>query len=132
MKRLACGLLLLVTAGCGEDGRITGAVGVFYGGQVQELEQVTLDPLRAPSFGIRVEFPESTRGRDHDVRWEVVRPGPLGRRVTEVGELQVKGDRAALDQVLPVDLREAPGLANVRVVVDGQVVIDRAIDVRKP
>ena len=126
-------MLLLATAGgCTTNERITGAVGVFYGGQVQELEQLTLDPVRAPSFGIRVEFPESARGSDHELRWEVVRPGPLGRRVTEVGELRVKGDRAALDQVLPIDLREAPGLANVRVVVDGQVVIDRAIDVRKP
>jgi hypothetical protein len=132
VKRLACGLVLMVLAGCREDEHVKGAVGVFYGGQVQELEQVTLDPVRAPSFGIRVEFPESVRGQDHDVRWEVVRPGPLGRRVTEVGELRVNGDRAALDQVLPIDLREAPGLANVRVVVDGQLVIDRAIDVRKP
>lgn len=132
MKRLACGLLLVIVVGCRDEEHITGAVGVFYGGQVQELEQVTLDPVRAPSFGIRVEFPEAARGQDHQLRWEVVRPGPLGRRVTEVGELQVKGDRAALDQVLPIDLREAPGLTNVRVVVDGQVVIDRAIDVRKP
>jgi len=126
------GWLALLCVACATDEPITGAVGVFYGGQVQELEQLTPDPVRAPSFGVRVDFPPWARGREHEVRWEVVRPGPAGRRVTEVGELRVAGDRAHLEQVLPIDLRETPGLVNVRVLVDGQIVIDRAVDVRKP
>lgn len=127
-------LLLLASAalGCEEPEPATGVVGVFYGGQVQELETIVLDPLRAPTFGFRVELPASAVGSDHGLRWEVVRPGPAGRRVTEVGEVRLAVGREALEQVLPIDLRETTGLMNVRVLVDGQLVIDRAIDVRKP
>jgi hypothetical protein len=122
--------ILLVA--CEAPAPVSGAVGVFYGGQVQELERIDVDPLRAQTFGFRVDLPEASRDRDHALRWEVVRPGPAGRRVTQVGELSIPAGLAQHDQVLPVELREATGLYNVRVLVDGQVVIDRAIDVRKP
>jgi len=117
---------------CEAAAPVSGAVGVFYGGQVQELERIEVDPLRALTFGFRVDLPEPSRDRDHALRWEVVRPGPAGRRVTQVGELPIPAGLAQLEQTLPVDLREVTGLYNVRVLVDGQIVIDRAIDVRKP
>lgn len=132
MSRLLLCLLVSATVGCDEKPAMKGAVGVFYGGQVQELERIVLDPVRAPTFGFRIEMPDSAGDTDHQLRWEVVRPGPAGRRVTEVGEVRVPAGREELEQVLPIDLREVGGLMNVRVVVDGQVVIDRAIDVRKP
>lgn len=122
----------VLTFGCEAREPITGTVGIFYGGQVQELQVLELDPLRAPIFGIRVQLPASAAAEEHQVRWEVLRPGPAGRRVTEVGNLRIEPGRTEIEQTLPVDLREAPGLMNVRVLVDGQVVIDRAIDVRKP
>jgi len=117
---------------CEAPAPVTGAVGLFYGGQVQELETLVLDPVRAPTFGFKIELPTSLSGQEHEVRWEVVRPGPAGRRVTQVGTLRVASGRSGIEQVLPVDLRESLGILNVRVLVDGQVVIDRAIDVRKP
>jgi hypothetical protein len=132
VSRLTSCLLLATTLGCDEKPAVQGAVGVFYGGQVQELERIDVDPLRAPTFGFRVELPEHAAAADHQLRWEVVRPGPAGRRVTEVGEARIPAGREELQQVLPLDLREVGGLMNVRVLVDGQVVIDRAIDVRKP
>lgn len=132
MKRLAVALGALVLAGCSADPRVVGSVGVFYGGQVQELEVLTQDPLRAPSFGVHLEIPAAAQSDVHEVRWEVVRPGPAGRRVTQIGEFRVESGRAEIQQQLPVDLRESIGLMNVRVLVDGQVVVDRAIDVRKP
>jgi hypothetical protein len=131
MKRTLWSACILLVA-CEARAPVSGAVGVFYGGQVQELERIDVDPVRAQTFGFRVDLPESYRDRDHALRWEVVRPGPAGRRVTQVGELSIPAGRAQLDQALPVDLREATGLYNVRVLVDGQIAIDRAIDVRKP
>jgi hypothetical protein len=131
MKSALWSAAILLVA-CEAVAPVSGAVGVFYGGQVQELERIEVDPLRAQTFGFRVDLPEPSRGRDHALRWEVVRPGPAGRRVTQVGELSIPAGRAQLEQALPVDLREATGLYNVRVLVDGQIVIDRAIDVRKP
>jgi hypothetical protein len=132
VKRPATLATLLLALACDDRAPMTGAVGIFYGGQVQELERIDLDPLRAPTFGVRVDLPASARDDDHELRWEVVRPGPAGRRVTQVGTLHIPAGRAQVEQALPVELREAPGLMNVRVLVDGQIVIDRAIDVRKP
>lgn len=117
---------------CDDARPVTGSVGVFYGGQVQELEVLALDPLRMPKFGIHLEVPPSAQDEPHAARWEVVRPGPAGRRVTQIGELSIEAGRSGIDQVLPVDLRESVGLMNVRVLVDGQLVIDRAIEVRRP
>jgi hypothetical protein len=134
MKRLRrVRLLVAITLlGCDAAPSPEGAVGIFYGGQVQELETIVLDPLRAPTLGFRVQLPAGASAEEHQLRWEVVRPGPAGRRVTEVGEARIAAGRAEVEQVLPIDLRESVGLMNVRVVVDGQLVIDRAIDVRKP
>jgi hypothetical protein len=131
MNRAFLSLFLLLSA-CNERSPVRGAVGIFYGGQVQELERIELDPLRTPTFGLRVDLPESQRDEAHELRWEVVRPGPAGRRVTLVGVVPIPAGRAELEQALPVDLREGAGLLNVRVLVDGHIVVDRAIDVRKP
>lgn len=129
-RSLFCATALCLAA-CEEPPRPRGAVGIFYGGQVQELARVDLDPERLPRLGFRLELPED-RGEERRVRWELVRPGPLGRRVTEVGELTAPADLRTLDQALPIEWLASLGTINVRVIVDGQLTLDRAIVVRKP
>jgi hypothetical protein len=129
------GLLLLAhglslgLAGCSAEAdrsQTTGAVGVFYGGEVQELERLTVTPARPKTLGFRLEFADAASG-PRQVTWKVVRPGPAGRRVAETGAAAVPGDRRRVDQVLELPVPTPPGTYDVRVVVDGVLAIDRAI-----
>lgn len=104
-------------------------IGVFFGGQVQRLTKVEIPPVRAPKIGFRVIFPESATAvqRSQPIQYEVVRPGPAGRRVTKKGTLRLPQEQDRIDHVLPFSSSDALGLWNVRVVQNETVLADRAL-----
>jgi hypothetical protein len=105
-------------------------LGVFYGGQVQEREEVSrvLDQTRQ-SQGFRVTFRQPLR-RKISLRWEVEMPGPPGRgapvSVTKLGEVSVPEGRDQIDQILGFEPDDPLGIYNVRVLVAEELVLDRA------
>ncbi len=129
---LLCGALGLLAAcrGAEKQERVRGAVGVFYGGQVQELSEVTVTSVNPPTLGFRLDFLQEAEEKARNVRFEVVRPGPAGRRVTETGEQTISPERRRYDQTIELPQSAPLGTINVRVVVDSQIVIDRALLLR--
>ena len=127
---LGCAQLVL---GCDREHEATpsGALGVFYGGQIQELEIVEWGAERLPTLGFRVEWPEP-RESSAPVKWQITRPGPEGRRVTELGSFEVPRDRTVFDQALRVAPDAVLGAWNVRVTVGERLVIDRALLLKRP
>lgn len=103
-----------------------GAVGVFFGGQVQERSEIFVAPTRRPIVGFRVEFPADAR-TGHELQYEIIRPGPGIRRVTEQGRASVPRDRTSFDQRIELGPDLTYGTWNVRVSCDGFAVIDRAL-----
>jgi hypothetical protein len=107
----------------------TAEVGVFFGGQVQKLSRVEVSTVKPPKIGFRVEFPG--RADDGDARpeisYELVRPGPSGRRVTHKGKLLLAEGQTQLDHLLPFDAGYKLGVWNVRVVHGEHLLADRAI-----
>lgn len=130
LARLAvCGAL----SGCdvaGDARDVEAHAGVFYGGQVQRLAAVDWSSAAPPKIGFRVLFSGSEQRVEHIVRWELTRPGPAGRRVTEIGEDHLPAGRRQFDQVLEFPPSAPLGTINVRVLVDDQLVVDRALVLR--
>jgi len=120
---------VLAALGCTrlEDRSASGVVGIFFGGQVQELTEIEFRSERVPSLGFRLALPGDTT---HRVRWEITRPGPLGRRVVEQGSSDLSGERATYDQPIALSQESPRGTWNVRVTVDELLVIDRALVIR--
>lgn len=120
-------LLAAIGLGCSPppDEQVTGELGLFYGGQIQQREVVQLGKGALPTFGFRIVFP-SASSKAHRIEWEVVRPGPAARRVTELGSVDLPPGRLRLDHKIPLNQGGAFGTWNVRVTVDDQLVIDRA------
>lgn len=120
---------LSCSAGSEESG-VQGALGVFYGGQVQERELIEWSPERAVPLGFRLSFPAGAE-EPRLIQWQVVRPGPRGRRVTEEGEVRLPAEREIFDQQIALSPDSLSGTWNVRVTVQGILVIDRALLVQK-
>ena len=117
--------------------------GIFYGGQVQERDVIPLELDRAKqSQGIRIDFdaPLTVPAR---VTWELDIPGTT-RGVRDLAGRRGKGRLVKLDEALvPVGRGrfeheivfrpdDPVGMWNLRVRVDGRVVIDRPFEVRPP
>lgn len=103
-------------------------LGVFYGGQVQQREQVPLViDQAAQQFGFRVVFsaPLSDTAR---IAWEVDKPSASGR-VTVLGEVTARAGMGQLDQSLEFSQSDSLGIYNVRVFVRKRLVMDRAVQV---
>jgi hypothetical protein len=112
--------------------------GVFFGGQVQQREEIPfeLDAARQQQ-GFRVVF---QRPLEHarSLTWEISRPGrrkpgatyshPDGR-VTELGSSTLQAGRERVEQPLVFKPGDPLGLWNIRVVLDDQVLIDRPFTV---
>ena len=103
-------------------------LGVFFGGQIQQREELArvLDGSQVQGFRIVFREPlvESKR-----VRWELVLPPKSGSadvRVEKLGEITVPVGQREVDQVLRFEPGDPLGLWNVRVLVDDELVIDRA------
>ncbi len=101
-------------------------IGVFFGGQVQQLKRVEVDRSRPPTVGFRVHLPQD-RGTALQLTYEVVAPGPAGRRVTRQERLSIPADRRQVDQVVPLAHDARLGLWNIRVTDEQRVLADRAL-----
>lgn len=104
-------------------------VGMFFGGEVQRLKKVEIPPVRPPKVGFRVVFPEDTPQKqwNEPIEFEVVRPGPAGRRVTKMGTLKLPDGQHRIDHVIAISPTDKLGVWNVRVVQGDMVLADRAL-----
>lgn len=109
---------------------VTAALGVFYGGQVRELLELEVGPLRPTSLGFRLTFAEPS-AHERQVHAEILRPGPGGRRVSVSDDFSVPGTETVFDRPIPVPPDAELGTWNVRVECDGVLVLDRAIRLRR-
>lgn len=130
--------LLFPALGCEDSQDVAlpeAEIGIFYGGQVQRLKSFELSTVQPPKFGFRVTFPASgtePASPVRRVRYEVVRPGPAGRRVTKEGELELPPGQRQLDHLVELPDHARPGIWNVRVVAEGAILADRALNLEAP
>lgn len=138
MKRVWL-LLFLVLTGCKEPAaaRVVrrAQFGIFFGGQVQEREQIPFEPSRARQLqGFRLDFGEPLQ-RDLAIEWEINRPRtsqkrPGGaadpdERLVQLDRAEARAGQARFEQVLPFKPGDPLGVWNIRVVAGGQLVLDR-------
>lgn len=127
-------LILLGAAifGCEKNdsaGRPRAEIGIFYGGQVQLAEQVEVSKVSQPKLGFRVHLGEAKpKG---EVRFELVRPGPAGRRVTKKGNFSVEPGQEQVDHLFEIEPSPQVGIFNVRVTYGDLLLADRAIYVQQ-
>jgi hypothetical protein len=116
--------------------RVQAEFGIFYGGQVQERQQLPLEidgTRQAQGFRLRMESPPE---RALEVRWELGMPG-TGRRVpdsrgqrarprkVQLGQARWRPGEAVFEQVLPFAPGDPLGLWNIRVLLGSNVVLER-------
>lgn len=103
-------------------------LGVFFGGQIQQREELARVFDEPQSQGFRLVFREPLR-ESKRVRWELVLPSKSLRGdvvVTKLGEVTVPAGQRQVDQVFGFEPGDPLGLWNIRVLVDDELVIDRA------
>ena len=111
--------------------------GVFFGGQVQEREELplVLDRTRQ-SHGIRLDFHDPP-ARPLRVTWEIEKPAtakPLedAGKLVEYGETKTRTGEQRLEIPLSFRQNDRPGSWRVRVTVAERVVLDRPFRVVPP
>ena len=107
--------------------------GVFFGGQIQDRQEIPLVLDRArQSLGFRLEFAEPPSA-DRRVEWELDKPAGKKpgdtSRVVAFGQARARAGETVLDVPLAFQPNDRPGAWRVRVVLDGQRVLDRAFTV---
>lgn len=133
---LALALGVAFAAGCrrgGAEPDVRVRFGVFFGGEVQEREQIPLVVDRARQMiGLRLEFTNPPTA-EHRVSWELDKP--TGKkpsdttRVVAYGEAQTRIGEAVLDVPLAFQAHDRPGAWRVRVALDGKPVLERPFTV---
>lgn len=115
--------------------------GVFYGGQVQEREELPLQPGRL-RHGLRVTLPSPAR-EALEVRWAIGKPG-TGRRLPDargrkarhrelvLGRGHFRRGEAVFEQPTPFAASDPPGLWNIRVWVADELLLERPFLVYDP
>lgn len=102
-------------------------LGVFFGGQVQELKELEkeLDPARQ-RHGFRLTFREPLE-HEVKVRWELSLPVSEkgGLRAAQVGETRARVGQAVLDVPLAFRPTDPLGSWHAKVTADDVTVIDR-------
>jgi hypothetical protein len=137
--RFAPLLVALLLAGCEKPKQappLEARFGIFFGGQVQEREELplVLDRTRQ-SHGIRLDFREPPE-RPLRVAWEIEKP--TNEKLEDAGKLVDYGEtRARIGEnrlEIPLSFRatDRPGAWRLRVTVDERVVLDRAFRVVPP
>jgi hypothetical protein len=110
--------------------------GVFFGGQVQEREELplVLDRTRQ-SHGIRLDFREPPE-RPLRIAWEIEKPTPSkledAGRLVEYGETRTRPGEERLEIPLAFRQNDRPGSWRVRVTVADRLVLDRPFRVVPP
>lgn len=123
----------LAALGCVQDPASGGPIqearlGVFFGGQIQQREEVARVFDESQSQGFRIVFREPLR-ESKRVSWELVLPPKPGSGevvVSKLGEVTAAVGQREIDQVFRFEPGDPLGLWNVRVLVDEELVIDRA------
>lgn len=103
-------------------------LGVFFGGQIQQREELARVFDESQSQGFRIVFREPLR-ESKRVRWELVLPSKAPRGdvvVTKLGEVTLPAGQRQVDQVFGFEPGDPLGLWNIRVLVGDELVIDRA------
>ncbi|MBX3182215.1 MAG: hypothetical protein KIT72_09825 [Polyangiaceae bacterium] len=110
---------------------VRASFGIFYGGQVQERDEIPFEIDRAKqSQGFRLEFPAPLAAARR-VTWEVDQPAPRGKRptptsrITALGEAEVRPGTDRLEVPLELAPGDPLGEWNIRVLVDGELVLDQ-------
>ena len=131
-RRDACWALLALACDRSPPGVVqTAEFGVFFGGQVQELKEISkeLDPARQ-QHGFRLTFRAPLR-EDVAVSWEVSLPvtDKGGPRAANVGQATAKAGQSLLDVPLAFRPTDPLGSWHAKVTAAGVVVIDRDFQV---
>lgn len=134
----AVALTLAALAGCrrGEERKpVRARFGIFFGGEVQEREEVPLVLDRArQSFGIRVEFADPPASPVL-VRWELEKPGPGadgGGGLVAYGQARARAGEPVLDIPLAFRAGDRKGAWRVRVLLGDELLLDRGFRVVTP
>jgi hypothetical protein len=135
-RPLVLGLGLVLAAACQRanptpDVRVR--FGVFFGGELQEREQIPLVVDRArQTIGLRLEFSEPPTS-ERRVAWELDKPAGKkpsdSARVVAYGAAKTRVGEAVLDVPLAFQASDRPGAWRVRVTLDDQRVLDRPFTV---
>jgi len=125
------------------DPAITAEFGIFYGGQVQEREQIPFDLDRTrQTSGFRLRR-STALDQPLEIRWELGMPGS-GRAVADsrgrsarprrvqLGRARWRPGETVFEQVLPFAPGDPPGLWNVRILCGSRAVLDRPFWVYDP
>lgn len=133
--RSAMVLLFGCTAGCdtvpsSQQVVREAQLGVFFGGQIQQREELARALDGSQSQGFRLVFAERLT-KSHRISWEIEMPaGSRGAakqvQVTKLGEVTVPVGQSRIDQAFSFEPGDPLGVWNVRVLVDDELVIDRA------
>jgi hypothetical protein len=137
-QSLLLGSALVACNGGGalSEPRLSAEFGIFYGGQVQERDELPLELDRTRQLqGFRLQLDPAPQ-RPLEVRWELGRPGvgralpdSQGRRArprkVQLGQARWRPGEGLFEQTLPFSPGDPVGLWNMRVLLDGQVVIER-------
>lgn len=134
MRRVAGSLAALLAIACGRAERaptpiVEARLGVFFGGQVQERDEIPFELDRTrQSQGFRLDL-SRVAPKPHHVRWEIERPParPGASRVTALADAELRPEQTRFDQLIAFQPGDPLGLWNVRVLVDGEIVLDRAV-----
>jgi hypothetical protein len=136
--RLAPLLVALGLAGCekpSEAPPLDARFGIFFGGQVQEREELPLVVDRTrQSHGIRLDFREPPE-RPLRVAWEIEKPTNEkldAGKLVEYGETRARVGENRLEIPLAFRATDRPGAWHLRVTVAERVVLDRAFRVVPP
>jgi len=134
--RLVACVFAIALFGCNKPSdapAVDAKFGVFFGGQVQEREELplVLDRTRQ-SHGIRLDFRDPPEAPLR-VTWEIEKPGatkaPDAGKLVEYGETKARVGEGRLEIPLAFRATDRPGAWHVRVSVAERVVVDRAFRV---
>lgn len=138
MRRLATLALVAVAAlGCQPRSAANPLVkeaklGVFFGGQMQDRDEIPFElDATKQTQGFRIDLARDA-DKSHHVHWEVDRPGTAksgGSRVVAINDADTRAGQSRFDQAIPLKPGDPLGLWNVRVLLDGEIVIDRELTV---
>ena len=136
---LCLALLAALVTACRKDDTpppIRAEFGVFFGGQVQEREELELRRGAATQVhGIRLEFADAP-DRALSVTWEIEKPDPASKsgagRLVEYGKVSSRAGEPRLDIPLAFKPGDRTGTWHVKASVEGSVVLDRDFRVVAP
>jgi hypothetical protein len=141
-RRVAIALLSVnffaILVGCSRPEPAPGVrarFGVFFGGDVQEREELPLILDRArQAHGIRLDFAEVPR-TGLRVVWEIEKPGSGqdgGGGLVDYGEVKTRDGSRSLDIPLSFRADDKPGAWRVRVRLEDKLLLDRPFRVVAP